>query len=106
MAIELGRSGPTEITRTSPPDKSSIMKVYNSLKAEAEDNPIVELGRLDRALGIALSTKYRDYGTSFTQCHCPDHLHRGTKICKHRLAYMMHHPKETAIAIWEGTLTQ
>jgi hypothetical protein len=90
-------------------NKSDAMRMYNFLKARIPDNPRIEIKRLNKALGIVMSgdtsDKQKKYITSFTDCFCPDHWQRGgTFICKHRLAYMIEHPKETVTLAWEGKL--
>lgn len=82
-------------------DRVSIFAVYNRLKS----HEAVTRDRLNKALAIALKNKKEDkYFTNLTSCTCPDQTHRGNIICKHRLAWMMMHPVETGIALFEETI--
>jgi hypothetical protein len=81
--------------------KKEIMHVYDSLKGERG----VEAGRLEKALQLALQGIINEeYRTTRDHCYCPDSMVRRHLICKHRLAFMMLHPKETLVAIFLGEL--
>lgn len=68
-----------------------IFRQYNRAKGAARRGQL-EKGRVNRALGIAMSShfvdKMRQYGTTYFHCNCPDFENR-TIFCKHRLAYVM-----------------
>jgi len=90
-------------------DKGNALRMYNFLKEKSKTNPSIEIGRLNRALGLVMSEdkegKAKRYLTDFTTCFCPDHWQRGgTFICKHRLAFMIEHPMDTMIVAWEKGL--
>lgn len=78
-------------------DRSAIFKMYNLLKK----HEAVTKDRLDKALAMVLKGgKESKYFTNLTSCTCPDQTYRGNIICKHRLAYMMLHPNEAAVALF------
>lgn len=82
-------------------DMRGIFKVYNVLKK----HPKVEQSRLRKALSLAMRKVAEDkYFTTLMSCTCPDQSHRSQVICKHRIAYMMRHPSETAVALFEDKL--
>ena len=88
-------------------NKESLMKAYNALKKESLTNSHVEIGRLNRALGIAMrKEKYDRYGTTWTGCLCPDDQHRSQFICKHRLALMLENAEDLFLMLFEGTPIQ
>jgi hypothetical protein len=81
--------------------KKTMMKVYEALKGEKW----VDQGRLDKALALAeIGHWNEEYKTTRDSCYCPDSIVRKQFICKHRLAFMMLHPKETLVAIFLGEL--
>lgn len=77
--------------------KSSIFTAYNQGKAVARRSPkVVDMSRLNRALGIAMSVKAQAedaaYHATETHCDCPDWTYRlsarrnYTGPCKHMIA--------------------
>lgn len=75
--------------------RSNIFRSYNLLKNDSKTNPAIEIKRLNKALGIAMTKNYQSkYFTTLISCTCPDATQRGIQVCKHRLAYMMLHPAE------------
>ena len=79
--------------------RSYIFQAYNKARrvANAQDHGF-EVKRLHRALGIAfdphkLADKVRFYGTTKTNCNCPDRRKgrycRTSRVCKHMMAIMI-----------------
>ena len=87
--------------------KESILQAYNKLKEEMKTNSHIEVGRLNRALGIVQrKEKYDKYYTTWTGCTCADSMNRSQFICKHRLALMLENAEDVLLMIFEGTPIQ
>lgn len=75
--------------------KRLIFQQYN----RAKQVKLFEQGRVNRALGIVLSSQYVDtiqkYGTTVSRCNCPDAMYRDV-FCKHRIAFMINY------RVWEN----
>ena len=72
-------------------NRSGLFRSYN-LAVPLAHSGRLERGRLDRGLGLALRrAKYyhEKYGTTLTQCGCPDTLYRPAVLCKHRIAVQL-----------------
>lgn len=82
-------------------DHKGLFRVYNILKVSSKVDPT----RLSKALSMAQRKEQEPkYYTSLSSCTCPDQSHRSQIVCKHRLAYMMSHPNEFAVAYQLGDL--
>jgi len=64
-------------------NKSALFRNYNAAKTLDLDK-----GRLNRALGVAQSSKQTEYITTATSCTCPDARYRRT-TCKHQIAKLL-----------------
>lgn len=72
-------------------NKSKLFTWYN----KARKAPIVERGRLNRALGLLQradggQSQFDEYGTALNFCGCPDQQYT-RHYCKHQLAKMLEH---------------
>lgn len=77
---------------TDHPTRSEIFSVYNLARTAARrgrqpSGLVLEVRRVNRALGLLLSGRERPYATTAQSCNCPD-AQRGN-VCKHRVAAMM-----------------
>ena len=81
-------------------DLSQIFTKYNGLKGQ------VEIGRLDRALGLVQSSKPdHGYQTTATSCTCPDwhyRIRRDGGQCKHQAAQAMAPVSSSSTATGQG----
>jgi hypothetical protein len=74
-------------------NKHLIFSIYNRLRTDCGKIPTITVERLNKALGIALSSNYnRPYYTTVDTCTCPDAVKRTNIVCKHRLALMLKDP--------------
>jgi len=81
-----------KIENGSRPSLSGIMKAYQSAKKAIKSGALKsDLGRLNRALGLAMRKTYdRPYCTGESECSCPDCTYRGRQfVCKHQLRRML-----------------
>lgn len=69
-------------------DRSALFTAYNALRALAVQNEL-DMGRVNRALGVAQRKASGKYETTADTCTCPDATYRPWKVCKHRLAIVM-----------------
>lgn len=83
-----------------PPSKLQvkyIFRAYNYARKVANSSNKIEIGRLNRALGLVLSgrifARAKLYGTTTKQCHCrdrqPGRYQETGRLCKHMLALMI-----------------
>ena len=74
-------------------ERSSLFTAYNITRKLTHQGS-VDAKRLNRAFGIAQSSKpaEHDYGTTISECHCPDRVYRLRKLgqpCKHIIAALI-----------------
>ncbi len=68
-------------------NKRAIFTAYNAMRGQARRG-MFDMGRLNRALGLAQRRERRPYVTSLDWCTCPDCECRRV-YCKHRLREIM-----------------
>ena len=66
--------------------KSDLFRAYNAARKLARDG-YLDKGRVNRALGLALSKGTRPYATTIETCDCLDRYYRGA-ACKHQIALL------------------
>lgn len=84
---------------------SDIRFTFDYLVKQLGDRELdgVEIGRLQKALPIALSDDpLKKYKTTWTTCECPDQGYRMRFICKHRLALMLRNRPTVVQIVWMG----
>lgn len=66
--------------------KSALFTAYNKARRAARSGKL-DIGRVNRALGVAQAKRARPYQTTVKGCDCPDG--RRGNVCKHRIAAML-----------------
>lgn len=66
------------------PDRSTLFTNFNAARSMARRGDL-DMGRLNKALGLAQSKEERPYHATAHGCQCKDRAYRGV-ICKHMLA--------------------
>ena len=66
-------------------NKSTIFSRYNLARGLVRAGTL-DAGRLNRALGVALSKEPRPYRTTSDSCTCEDAKYGHRHVCKHMLA--------------------
>ena len=83
-------------------NKSQIFTAYNKARTAARKGATssagsLEVGRVNRALGVLQMSTPRPYHTTCRECDCPDRQRHPAIICKHMAAcqieYRAQNPK-------------